>query len=71
MGNTAPLAEEQRRALGCLKAIPGTDRFYLAGGTYFADAEKESVLPSGLTTARWEAIKTYFRTEAPRLLQTA
>lgn len=32
MGKLTGLAKEQRRALGCLKAVRGIERFYLAGG---------------------------------------
>jgi hypothetical protein len=37
--------------------------------TYFVDAEKDPVYPEGLTPERWEAIKTFFRAEAPKMLQ--
>ena len=37
--------------------------------TYFADAEKDPELPRGLSARRWEAIKAFFRAEAPRLLK--
>jgi nucleotidyltransferase AbiEii toxin of type IV toxin-antitoxin system len=36
--------------------------------TYFTDAEKDPVYPAGLTRRRWERIKHYFETEAPKLL---
>ena len=36
--------------------------------TYFEDAEKDPVLPRGLTPARWERIKTFFLSEAPKVL---
>lgn len=35
--------------------------------TYFVDAEADPVLPAGLTTKKWEAIKAFFRAEAPKL----
>ncbi|MFS8067494.1 MAG: nucleotidyl transferase AbiEii/AbiGii toxin family protein [Byssovorax sp.] len=36
--------------------------------TYFEDAEKDPVYPRGLTPAKWERIKTFFLTEAPKVL---
>lgn len=36
--------------------------------TYFADAEKDPVLPAGLDASGWIAIKAFFLTEAPKLL---
>ena len=36
--------------------------------TYFDDAEKDPVLPLGLNTDRWSAIKAFFRAEAPKLV---
>lgn len=36
--------------------------------TYFADAEKDPELPRGLSARSWEAIKAFFRVEAPSLL---
>jgi hypothetical protein len=36
--------------------------------TYFADAEADPLLPRGMTPELWEAIKTYFEREAPKLL---
>jgi hypothetical protein len=36
--------------------------------TYFADAEKDPVLPRGMTRERWEEIKRFLRTEAPKLV---
>lgn len=36
--------------------------------TYFDDAEKERVFPSGLLPETWETIKAFFRAEAPALL---
>jgi hypothetical protein len=40
----------------------------LRGLTYFADAEKDPVLPRGLDARGWEEIKAFFRREAPKLL---
>jgi hypothetical protein len=37
--------------------------------TYFDDAEKDPELPRGLSARRWETIKAFFRTEAPKLLR--
>ena len=37
--------------------------------TYYDDAERELVYPAGLAQDHWEAIKAYFRTEAPRSLR--
>jgi hypothetical protein len=37
--------------------------------TYFDDAEREEVFPRGLTERRWNAIKSFFRREAPKLLR--
>lgn len=37
--------------------------------TYFEDADKDPVLPSGLDAERWENIKAFFRREAPRLVR--
>jgi hypothetical protein len=36
--------------------------------TYFADAEKDPVLPAGLDASGWTAIKAFFLSEAPKLL---
>ena len=36
--------------------------------TYFADAERDSAMPAGLTAERWAEIRRYFEREAPRLL---
>ena len=36
--------------------------------TYFDDADREPVFPRGLTSERWQAIKAFFRAEAPKLL---
>lgn len=36
--------------------------------TYFADAEKDPVLPAGLDASGWTAIKAFFLAEAPKLL---
>jgi hypothetical protein len=36
--------------------------------TYFADAEAEKVFPAGLSAERWDAIKEYFRQQAPKLV---
>ncbi len=36
--------------------------------TYFEDAERDSVLPDGLTQDAWRNLKGFFRREAPRLL---
>jgi hypothetical protein len=36
--------------------------------TYFDDAEKDPIFPPGLGAAEWEAIKTFFRAEAPKLV---
>ena len=36
--------------------------------TYFDDAEKETVFPAGLTSQKWEVIKTFFRVGVPPLL---
>jgi hypothetical protein len=38
--------------------------------TYFADAEKDPVLPAGLDASGWLAIKAFFLTETPTLLST-
>jgi hypothetical protein len=39
--------------------------------TYFADAEGERRYPAGLTAAHWRDVTTYFRGEAPKLLDLA
>jgi hypothetical protein len=39
--------------------------------TYFEDAERDPVLPEGLTAPVWEDLKAFFRREAPRLLRAA
>lgn len=39
--------------------------------TYFDDAEREPVLPRGMTPELWDQIKAYFRREAPALLSQA
>lgn len=36
--------------------------------TYFADAEKDPILPRGLEARTWEAVKVFFRSEAPKLV---
>jgi hypothetical protein len=36
--------------------------------TYFADAEKDPVFPAGLDSRGWDAIKAFFRAEAPKLV---
>ncbi|HSN97527.1 MAG TPA: nucleotidyl transferase AbiEii/AbiGii toxin family protein [Candidatus Nanopelagicales bacterium] len=36
--------------------------------TYFEDAERDPVLPRGLSAARWEKIKAFFEVEAPKLV---
>lgn len=36
--------------------------------TYFEDAEKDDILPRGMTESLWIDIKAYFETEAPRLV---
>jgi hypothetical protein len=36
--------------------------------TYFKDAEKESVLPNGLSEAHWQTLRRFFRSEAPKAL---
>jgi hypothetical protein len=36
--------------------------------TYFDDAERLRKFPAGLTAAKWEAIKSFFRKEAPKLI---
>ena len=36
--------------------------------TYFDDAERDPVLPEGLTAAAWERFKEFFSAEAPSLL---
>lgn len=36
--------------------------------TYFEDAEKDPILPPGLDARTWEAIKDFFRAQAPRLV---
>jgi hypothetical protein len=36
--------------------------------TYFADAEAELLWPEGLNAAHWRTIRSYFETQAPRLL---
>ena len=42
--------------------------FVVRSLTYFDDAEKDPVLPEGLTRARWTTIRRFFATEAPKLL---
>ncbi|MBI2570193.1 MAG: nucleotidyl transferase AbiEii/AbiGii toxin family protein [Candidatus Schekmanbacteria bacterium] len=37
--------------------------------TYFADAEKEEVLPAGMTEQMWGEVKKFFTSEAPKLLR--
>jgi hypothetical protein len=37
--------------------------------TYFGDAERDPVLPAGLTRRHWEDIKEYFRREGPPLVK--
>lgn len=37
--------------------------------TYFDDAERDPSLPSGLTTAHWDKVKAFFRSEAPKALE--
>jgi hypothetical protein len=37
--------------------------------TYFDDAEKDEILPNGLTRRGWERIKNFFESEAPKLLE--
>ncbi len=45
------------------------DIYHLARAlTYFADAERDSTFPAGLTAAKWKTIKAFFREEAPKLL---
>ncbi len=39
--------------------------------TYFADAEKDPVLPSGLDEREWESIKAFFRSQAPKLIEVS
>ena len=39
--------------------------------TYFTDAEKDPILPEGLTEEAWQAIKTFFRAAASRLIGPA
>jgi len=36
--------------------------------TWFEDAEKNPISVAGLTSAKWERIKTFFREETPTLL---
>ena len=38
--------------------------------TYFEDAEKDPVLPPGLDAKKWEAVKSFFQKEAPKLVRT-
>ncbi len=38
--------------------------------TYYEDAEKDPVFPPGLDQAKWDAIKAFFRGEAPKLMTT-
>lgn len=37
--------------------------------TYFDDAERAALMPSGLTPEHWQAIRTRFETEAPAALE--
>jgi len=37
--------------------------------TYFADADRETVFPAGLSLEEWNTIKTFFRKEAPKLAE--
>ena len=37
--------------------------------TYFDDAEKDPIFPRGLDTVKWDAIKAFFRREAPKLVR--
>ena len=39
--------------------------------TYFADAEKDPVLPRGMTGESWEEIKRFWRQEAPKIVASA
>jgi hypothetical protein len=49
--------------------VAESDLYHVAMGlTWFEDAEAESVPPKGMTTELWVAIRTYFETEAPRLV---
>lgn len=46
-----------------------TDLYHvLKALTYFDDAERDPALPLGLTIAKWEEIKVFFRAEAPNLV---
>lgn len=36
--------------------------------TYFADAERDAVMPRGLTAAEWERIKAWCQDHAAKLL---
>src|SRR5712691_5944626 len=36
--------------------------------TYFEDADREEVLPAGLSGDAWNAIKAFFREQAPKLV---
>ena len=56
MGNDTGLASQQRRTLERLKAV-------------VVDAERDPVFPKGLTEETWEAVKAFFRREAPGLLE--
>jgi hypothetical protein len=57
---------------GCYLARFGLtqpDLYHVARAlTYFEDAERDPVLPAGLTGAAWEEIKVLFQKESPRLL---
>ena len=51
-------------------SVRESDLFHVARSlTYFDDAERESVLPRGLTRPAWQQMKAFFRREAPRLLE--
>lgn len=48
----------------------GADPYHvLRALTYFEDADRDPLLPGGLSESRWQAIKDWFQTEVPRLLR--
>src|SRR5262249_45271504 len=49
--------------------VAESDLYYVIRAlTYFADAEKDPVVPPGLSRRRWEQIKRFFEAQAPDLL---
>lgn len=64
----AELGAAYRRRFG----VRETDLYHvLKALTYFDDAERDPAMPAGMTEARWQEIKAYFRAEAPALVDGA